>query len=51
MKHVHDTNNGIFTALSMSEMTYGAKGATLLHSHITHLLPKPPRNENLEHHM
>lgn len=51
MKHVQDTNNGIFTALSMSEMTYRAKGVTLLHSHITHLLPQPSRNEYLLHHI
>lgn len=51
MKHVQDTNNGIFTALSTSEMTYHIKGVTLLQSPITHLLPKPPRNEYLLHHM
>lgn len=35
MKHVHKPNNGIFTALSMSEITYPAKPATLLQYHIT----------------
>jgi hypothetical protein len=35
MKHVHEPNNGIFTALSTSEMTYAAKPATLLQYHIT----------------